>query len=111
MTLASSSTISKPVHFLNTRLKPVDYHGTLTHPIYVRVVFKRYNAVFKCYYFDLFSKKKYQINFAGMVKFSTVAESIAFEENVITLISDNLSEDFALARFKASYEYYTKDIC
>lgn len=95
----------------NTRLKLVDYHGIATYPIYVRVSYKRDQPEFKSYYFDLFSKPKYLLSFAGKLKFPSVADIIAKEEEVVRFVIDKLGPNFSLEGFKSEYQYYSRDLC
>jgi hypothetical protein len=98
--------------YFNDRLKEVDFHGKLTHPLYVQVTFERKTIFFKSYYFELFSKPRYFLVVPGVgSKAPSLKEVIERENEVIRFIIDKHKEDFSLDVFKQAYAYYSKDLC
>lgn len=97
--------------FFNTRLLQVDYHGIVTYPIYVRVSFKRERPEFKSYYFDLFSRPKYQITFGGKTSFPSIEDILKREKELIDFIIEKLNGNFSLEGFIREYRYYSRDLC
>jgi hypothetical protein len=98
--------------YLNDRLKQVDFHGKLTHPLYVQVTFERKTIFFKSYYFELFSKPRYFLEVPGAGSKGPELEQIIEKENdVIDFIIDKHKDDFSLEIFKNAYAYYSKDLC
>lgn len=99
--------------YLNDRLKQVNFHGTLTHPLYVQITFERKTLFFKSYYFELFAKERYFLKIPG----TSIAEGpgllqvIGLEMEVITFIVNKHPDDFSLDLFKNEYAYYSKDLC
>jgi len=99
--------------YFNDRLKQVNFHGMLTHPLYVQVTFERKTHFFKSYYFELFSKERYFLKVPG----TSIAEGpgllqiIGMETEVIRFIIEKYKNDFSLEAFKKAYAYYSKDLC
>lgn len=98
--------------YLNDRLKQVDFHGQLTHPLYVQVTYERKTIFFKSYYFELFSKPRYAIQLAdGNVKGPALEQIIEKENEVIRFVIDKLQDGFSLEAFKKLYAYFSTDLC
>jgi hypothetical protein len=98
--------------YFNDRLKEVDFHGKLTHPLYVQVTFERKTIFFKSYYFELFSKHRYFLVVPGVGSKGPELEQVIERENeVIRFIIDKHRDDFSLKVFKQAYAYYSKDLC
>jgi hypothetical protein len=98
--------------YLNDRLKEVDFHGKLTHPLYVQVTYERKTIFFKSYYFELFSKPRYLLVVPPLPpKGPTMEEVIEKEKEVIDFIIVKHEKDFSLETFKQAYAYYSKDLC
>ena len=98
--------------YLNERLKQVDFHGQLTHPLYVQVTFERKTIFFKSYYFELFSKPRYFLIVPGAGSKGPSLEQVIEKENeVVNFILDKFKDDFSLEKFKTAYAYYSKDLC
>ncbi|HEY8784116.1 MAG TPA: hypothetical protein VIM16_20985 [Mucilaginibacter sp.] len=98
--------------YLNERLKQVDFHGQLTHPLYVQVTFERKTIFFKSYYFELFSKPRYFLIVPGAgSKGPSLEQVIEKETEVVNFILNKFKDDFSLEKFKTAYAYYSKDLC
>jgi hypothetical protein len=98
--------------YLNDRLKPVDFHGQLTHPLYVQVTFERKTIFFKSYYFELFSKPRYSMQLTdGSIKGPALKQIIEKETEVIHFVIDKLKDGFSLEAFKKLYAHFSKDLC
>ncbi|MDN3550510.1 hypothetical protein [Mucilaginibacter aquaedulcis] len=98
--------------YLNDRLKQVDFHGQLTHPLYVQVTYERKTIFFKSYYFELFSKPRYAMQLAdGKVKGPALKQIIEKENEVIRFVIDKLQDGFSLETFKKLYTYFSTDLC
>jgi hypothetical protein len=98
--------------YLNDRLKEVDFHGKLTHPLYVQVTYERKTIFFKSYYFELFSKSRYLLVVPPLPpKGPTMEAVIDKEKEVIDFIIAKHEKDFTLDKFKQAYAYYSKDLC
>jgi hypothetical protein len=98
--------------YLNDRLKQVDFHGQLTHPLYVQVTFERKTIFFKSYYFELFSKSRYTMELPdGTIKGPDMEQIIQKENEVIHFVIDKLKDGFSLEAFKKLYAYFSKDLC
>ncbi|MGZ3814942.1 MAG: hypothetical protein ACXVA0_24620, partial [Mucilaginibacter sp.] len=99
--------------YFNDRLKPVNFHGLTTYPLYVQVTFARKTHFFKSYYFELFAKERYFLKIPG----TSIAEGpgllqvIAMETEVIKFIAAKHQDDFSLEVFKKEYAFYSKDLC
>jgi hypothetical protein len=98
--------------YLNDRLKQVDFHGQLTHPLYVQVTYERKTIFFKSYYFELFSRPRYAMQLAdGNVKGPDLEQIIEKENEVIRFVIDKLQDGFSLEAFKKLYAYFSTDLC
>ena len=98
--------------YLNDRLKQVDFHGRLTHPLYVQVTYERKTIFFKSYYFELFSKTRYASDTpAGTGKGPEMEQVIKKENEVIQFVIDKLKDGFSLEAFKNLYSYFSVDLC
>lgn len=98
--------------YFNDRLKEVDFHGKLTHPLYVQVTYERKTIFFKSYYFELFSKPRFFLDVPGAgSKGPELERAIRKEHEVIEFIIDKHRDDFSLEIFKDAYNYYSKDVC
>jgi hypothetical protein len=98
--------------YLNDRLKQVDFHGQLTHPLYVQVTFERKTIFFKSYYFELFSKPRYLLDIPPLKpKGPELEDVIAKEIEVIDFIIEKHKNDFSLEVFKKDYTYFSRDLC
>jgi hypothetical protein len=98
--------------YLNDRLKQVDFHGQLTHPLYVQVTFERKTIFFKSYYFELFAKSRYAMELPeGGIKGPDMEQVIQKENEVIRFVIDKLKDGFSLEAFKKLYVYFSKDLC
>ncbi len=98
--------------YFNDRLKQVNFHGQLTHPLYIQVTYERKPIYFKSYYFELFSKPRYLLVVPGVIsKAPSLEEVIEREKEVISFIIDKHKDNFSLDVFKAAYSYYSKDLC
>ena len=99
--------------YLNYRLKQVDFHGMMTHPLYVQVTYERKTIFFKSYYFELFAKERYFLKIPG----TSIAEGpgllqvIGMETEVIKFIAEKHADDFSLEIFKKEYAFYSRDLC
>jgi hypothetical protein len=98
--------------YFNDRLKEVDFHGKLTHPLYVQLTYERKTIFWKSYYFELFSKPRFFLDVPGAGKKGPELElAIRKEHEVIDYIIDKHQDDFSLDIFKKEYAYYSKDVC
>jgi len=98
--------------YLNDRLKQVDFHGQLTHPLYVRVTYERKTIFFKSYYFELFSKPRYAMQLpGGSIKGPDLEQIIEKENEVIRFVIDKLKDGFSLEAFKKLYAHFSTDLC
>ena len=99
--------------YLNDRLKQVNFHGMMTHPLYVQVTYDRKTNFFKSYYFELFAKERYFLKIPGttIAKGPGLLQVIGMETEVIKFIAEKHKENFSLDVFKKEYAYYSKDLC
>jgi hypothetical protein len=99
--------------YLNDRLKQVNFHGHLTHPLYVQVTYERKTIFFKSYYFELFAKERYFLKIPGtsIAEGPSLLQVIGMETEVIKFITEKHLDDFSLEVFKKEYAYYSKDLC
>jgi hypothetical protein len=98
--------------YFNDRLKEVDFHGKLTHPLYVQLTYERKTIFWKSYYFELFGKPRFFLDVPGAGKKGPEVElAIKKEQEVIDFILDKHKDDFTLEIFKKDYAYYSKDVC
>ncbi|MDB5285491.1 MAG: hypothetical protein JWR05_440 [Mucilaginibacter sp.] len=98
--------------YLNDRLKQVDFHGQLTHPLYVQVTYERKTIFFKSYYFELFSKQRYAMQLPdGSIKGPDLEQIIEKENEVIRFVIDKLKDGFSLEAFKKLYAHFSTDLC
>lgn len=98
--------------YLNERLKPVDFHGQQTHPLYVQVTYERKTIFFKSYYFELFSKPRFAVIISdGQIKGPDLALVVKKEEEVIQFVIGKLGDGFSLEAFRKLYAYFSKDLC
>src|SRR5687768_18463796 len=100
-------TISYKTYF-NERLKPVSFHGTEMHPLYIQVIFDRKPIYFKSYFFDLLVKRKN--NTAAQTGKSMMEVIERKEQRLLEFLSSLQEEAFSLERFKADYQYYARDL-
>ncbi len=98
--------------YLNERLKPVDFHGQQTHPLYVQVTHERKTIFFKSYFFELFSKPRFEVTLPdGSTKGPDIALATKKEEEVIRFVIDKIEDNFSLEAFRKLYVYFSRDIC
>lgn len=96
--------------YFNERLKKIQFHTRLMHPLYVQVIFDRIPIIFKSYYFDLFSQSKYAIRVAGKIFTPDINEVIQKEEALVEFIIEKNRDDFSLELFKKEYAFYGRDL-
>jgi len=90
--------------YFNERVKPVLLHGEETYPLYVQVTYDRETIFFKSYYFDLFSRAKYdhlRVTLPQMVK---------LESRVIDNIIARNVDGFNLGLFERQYKMLSRDL-
>jgi hypothetical protein len=98
--------------YFNDRLKEVDFHGKLTHPLYVQLTYERKTIFWKSYYFELFSKPRFFLDVPGAGSKGPELElAIKKEHEVIDFVIEKNRDDFSLEIFKDAYSYYSKDVC
>lgn len=98
--------------YLNDRLKQINFHGQLTHPIYVQVTYERKTIFFKSYYFELFSKPRFAREMPeGGIKGPDMETIIEKENEVIKFVIEKLNDGFSLGAFKKLYAFFSKDLC
>jgi hypothetical protein len=98
--------------YLNERLKPVNFHGQQTHPLYVQVTYERKTIFFKSYYFELFSKPRFAVTLPdGGTKGPDIALATQKEDEVLRFIIGKLEDNFSLEAFRKLYAYFSRDIC
>jgi hypothetical protein len=90
--------------YYNDRLKPVQFRGKESHPLYVRVTYDRETTSFRSYYFDLFRQKKYDL------QGPTLAQIDELEGRVIDYIIARNTNRFTLDRLLSEYRLYSEDI-
>jgi hypothetical protein len=98
------------VHFYE-RLQMVNFHGTLTYPLYVQVTFDRRSIIFKSYYFELFSKPRYAMLRGRRIIGPALKDIIEKENELINFIIDKNLDNFSLKLFQSEYLLYSKDLC
>jgi len=96
--------------YQNDRLKKVNFHGKMVHPLYIQVTFDRKTTFYKSNFFDLFSKPKYAIRVAGETVGPKLQVVIEKENDLIDFIIDKHKDDFSLDLFKQKYNYYSQDL-
>ncbi len=107
--MSKASKISYKTYF-NDRLKQVSFHGLLSYPLYLQVIFERKSIFFKSYYFELFSKARY-VNMAGIKsQQSFINKMIKKEIDLIKFIVEINTSSFSLEHFKMQYAHYCKDL-
>ena len=94
----------------NDRLKKISFHNKLMYPLYVQVIYNRFNITFKSYYFDLFSKAKYALKVAGKSTIPDIKEIIKKEQRVIDFVIEKNRSRFSLDIFKEEYVFYSRDL-
>lgn len=97
--------------YLNDRLKKVDFHGFISHPLYVQATFERRTIFFKSRYFELFSKPLYTLLTAGEASGPTLEQVIAEESKLIEFVISKMDSNISLERFKDQYSFYGADLC
>lgn len=98
--------------YLNDRLKPVDFHGQQTYPLYVQATYERKTIFFKSYYFELFSKLRFAVTLSdGQTKGPDLALVVRKEEEVIQFVIGKLGDGFSLEAFRKLYAHFSKDLC
>ncbi|WP_462249792.1 hypothetical protein [Ferruginibacter sp.] len=102
--------ITYKVHFYE-RLQKVNFHGTLTFPLYVQVTFDRRSIIFKSYYFELFSKPQYAMLKGRRIIGPALKDIIEKENELINFIIDKNLDNFSLKLFQSEYLLYSKDLC
>jgi len=94
----------------NDRLKKILFHNKQVYPLYVQVIYNRFNITFKSYYFDLFSKAKYALNVAGKSAIPDIKVIIKKEQRVIDFVIEKNRSQFSLDIFKKEYVFYSRDL-
>lgn len=97
--------------FFNDRLKEVQFHGKSTYPLYIQVIYRRKTILFKSYYFELFSKKRYELKKANKVVSPSLHEIAAMEVELMDYITLRLGKALTIESFKNAYYYFGKDLC
>jgi hypothetical protein len=90
--------------YLNDRIKPKMFQGVESYPLYVQVTFDRETSFFKSYYFDLFSRPKYDF------QRTSIAQIEELEGRVIDHIISINKEHFDLYRFSRQYKILSQDV-
>jgi len=87
--------------YFNSRLKPVPFRGEEIFPIYVRMTFLRETIFFKSYYFDLFTRPKYEFLKMSIPRVEKI------EMETIGRIIDRQTDHFDLNLFLREYRSLT----
>ncbi|WP_254412127.1 hypothetical protein [Dyadobacter diqingensis] len=101
--------LSYKVYF-NTRLQMVPFHGNLTTPLYIQLIYKQKPQYFKSSYFDQLGNPKYTIrsilgNYAPMI--NQVTDS---EEKLLKYLSEKHQDNVDINAFKAEYYFLSQDL-
>ncbi len=90
--------------YYNERIKPVEFRGKESHPLYVQVTYDRRTIFFKSYYFELFRQKKYDLQRI------TIDQIDQFESQVIDFIIDRNTDKLDLDLLLYEYKLFSADI-
>ncbi|OJV54284.1 MAG: hypothetical protein BGO31_13115 [Bacteroidetes bacterium 43-16] len=93
--------------YFNDRLKAVHFHGEATLPLYIQVVYRSKNLIFKSYLFDLLSSSRYDIN----NETPKLADIISFETETFEFIVEAKPDIDRLDQLQLAYNYYSTDLC
>lgn len=94
--------------YFNKRLKEVTFHGEVTHPLYLQVIFKGKNQIFKSYYFNLLNSSRYRVN----GKIPVVNDVVAFEEDILTFVTTSGNDSYSsVDQLHSAYNFYSRDLC
>lgn len=90
--------------YFNERIKPVVFQGKEMHPLYVQLTFNRKTIFFKSYYFEVFSKPKY--DFLGI----TIRQIEELDRRAIDYVIDLRQGGFDVNFFLLEYRRFGKDV-
>lgn len=97
--------------YFNERLNAVSFHGKATPPVYIQLTYRRRTAMFKSYYFDLFSKARYAARLRGKHIAPSVEDVVAMEEKVLEYLVRHSNEDATVETLQQQYYFYSMDLC
>ena len=103
------SQITYSVVYNKTKQK-VDFHGKLTYPLYVEMIFNREHRRYKSSLFTQFLQPKYGIRIAGELHPPKLELIVDHETKLVEFVIDKNLENFSLEVFKKEYEFNSKDI-
>lgn len=95
----------------NNRLKPTNFHGFETYPLYIQVTYMRKSIFFKSYLFELLSAVRFSGGYAKKIKPPLINEVVQMENDLLKFVTNILSSDFTLEEFKQTYHLYSQDLC
>jgi hypothetical protein len=90
--------------YFNDRIKPTVFRGKESYPLYVQVIFDREAYFFKSYYFELFSRPKYDFL---RTTFSQIHE---LESGMIDFFITMYSDRFGLHLLRRNYKMASQDV-
>ncbi|MBS1664872.1 MAG: hypothetical protein JST68_27745 [Bacteroidetes bacterium] len=90
--------------YFNERIKPVLFNGNEVHPLYVQLTFNRKTIFFKSYYFEVFSKPKY--DFLA----TTIDQIEELDRQAIDYVIGQREQGFDVDVFLWEYRKFGRDI-
>lgn len=97
--------------YFNERLNAVSFHGKDTTPVYIQLTYRRRTAMFKSYYFDLFSQARYATKLRGRLIAPSVEDVVAMEEKVLEHLVRHSDENATVETLQQQYYFYSQDLC
>jgi hypothetical protein len=85
--------------YFNDRLKPVEFRGRETYPLYIQVTHDRRTIFFKSYYFDLLRRSKYDFSKPSLDQVDQLENQLI--EYLIALKKDRFDLDDLARNYKA----------
>jgi len=89
--------------YFNERLNPTVFRGKESYPLYVQVTYGRKTLFFKSYYFELFSRPKYDF------LRTTISQIDKLESGVIDFFIGPYSDRFELDLLRRDYKKASRD--
>lgn len=96
--------------YANTRLQNVTFHGQVTAPLYIQLIYNKKPVYFKSSYFDQLSSPKYAIQSILGYHAPVVSQVIGLEEELLEYLCKKQTDNIDVDALKANYYLLSRDL-
>lgn len=96
--------------YTNTRLQMVPFHGQLTAPLYIQLIYNKRPIYFKSAYFSQLSSPKYSVRSILGHQAPAISQVTNLEEKLLEYLSKKYINSFDLDALKADYYVLSQDL-